>query len=154
LTHVYGAGHRLVGIDVDPEAIARARDRGIDARAHDLNGPALPFDDHSFDVVIAGEVLEHLQFPSAVVTELRRVLRPDGILLGSVPNAFRLRNRLTFLLGRPFEVDPTHLHQFSPDMIRDLLSAFSEVDLEFHGGRRSRLHPRLMATQLYFRAQR
>ncbi len=154
LTEMYAAGHKVVGIDVDPDAVERARTkRGIDARRHDLNVQRLPFGDGAFDVVVAGEVLEHLQLPEVVVGEIRRVLRPGGVFLGSVPNAFRLRNRLLFLMGRDFEIDPTHLHQFSPAAVLKLLAQFKNVELEFRGGRRRDLHPRLMATQMYFSAR-
>jgi hypothetical protein len=98
-------------------------------------------------------VLEHLQFPDVVVAEIRRVLKPGGLFLGSVPNAFRLRNRIVFLMGKDYEIDPTHLHQFSPQLLRRTLAAFVDVRVEFHGGRRRNLHPRLMATQMYFSAR-
>ena len=59
------------------------------------------------------------------------MLRPGGFFLGSVPNAYRLRNRLVFLLGRPPETDPTHLHMFSPDAIRALLAGFEGPELRY-----------------------
>jgi len=152
LTKRYAGKHRVVGLDVDPEAIARAsRDLGIDARKVDLNREPIPSAAGTFDVVVAGEVLEHLQFPKVVVREVRRVLRPGGAFFGSVPNAFRLGNRLRFLMGEEIESDPTHLHQFSPRSLRALLSDFTQVSLEFHGGRRRDWHPRLFATQLHWR---
>ncbi len=154
LTAQYAEGQSVVGLDVDSDAIARARDkRGIDARKHDLNSEPLTFATGTFDVVVAGEILEHLQFPDVVVEEIRRVLKPGGVFLGSVPNAFRLRNRLQFLMGRDFEIDPTHLHHFSPESLTKLLSRFQDVRLDFRGGRRRNLHPRLMATQMYFSAR-
>ncbi len=150
LTQSYAHEHRVRGLDVDPEAVARARASGLEVDTINLNQAPLPFEAASFDVVVAGEILEHLQFPDEVVREVHRVLRPGGRFLGSVPNAFRLRNRLLFLLGRDFEVDPTHLHWFSPTSLRGLLGQFSEVALEFHGGRRRGLSPQLMATQMHW----
>jgi SAM-dependent methyltransferase len=154
LTKQYGSGHHVVGLDVDVEAVRRANAAGIDARAQDLNRDALTFPDASFDVVVAGEVLEHLQWPEAVVRDIHRVLRPNGRFFGTVPNAFRLRNRVLFFLGRDFEVDPTHLHWFSPASMRKLLVDFREVDIEFHGGHRRNLHPELLATQMHWSALR
>lgn len=46
---------------------------------------ALPFADDSFDVVIASEVLEHLEEDTLAMRELHRVLRPDGVVAVSVP---------------------------------------------------------------------
>ena len=46
-----------------------------------------------YDAVIAGELLEHVRFPDQLVAEAHRILRPGGILLGSVPNVYNLHNR-------------------------------------------------------------
>jgi hypothetical protein len=71
-----------------------------------------------------------------------------------VPNAFRLQSRLRFLRGRPPEDDPTHLHMFSASIVRALLADFTEVRLEFVGGRYRRLSPRLLARDLVFSGRR
>jgi hypothetical protein len=89
-----------------------------------------------------------------LIAEIIRVLEPGGVLVGSVPNAFRVQGRLRFLLGRPPEDDPTHLHMFSPDQIRELLADFEEVQLTYVGGRYRPLHPRLLARDLVFSAVR
>lgn len=66
----------------------------------DLNEEAIPLDDGTVKVVIAGEVLEHLQNPFNVVREFYRVLKPNGILIISVPNVCSLVNRINMLLGK------------------------------------------------------
>ena len=114
----------------------------------------LPFEDASFDAVVAGELFEHLQFPDALIAEVQRVLKPGGVLVGSVPNAYRVQGRLRFLLGRAPEDDPTHLHMFSPAALRELLAGFEDARLSFVGGRYRRLHGRLFARDLVFRARR
>ncbi len=146
-------GNELVGLDVDRVALAKAAELGIEPVVANVEEP-LPFPDRSFDAVVAGELLEHLRFPDAVVSEARRVLRPGGVIVGSVPNAFRLQSRLRFLRGRPPEDDPTHLHMFSPGVLRELLAGFGNVRLEFVGGRFRRLHPRLLARDLVFSGRR
>jgi SAM-dependent methyltransferase len=146
-------GNELVGLDVDAAALAKASDLGIEPVQANVEEP-LPFEDASFDAVVAGELFEHLQFPAALVAEIARVLRPGGVLVGSVPNAFRLQGRLRFLLGRAPEDDPTHLQMFSPTAMRDLLGGFDNVRLEFVGGRYRRLHPRLLARDLVFSGRR
>jgi SAM-dependent methyltransferase len=146
-------GNELVGLDVDAAALAKASDLGIEPVQANVEEP-LPFEDASFDAVVAGELFEHLQFPDALVAEIARVLRPGGVLVGSVPNAFRLQGRLRFLLGRAPEDDPTHLQMFSPASMRELLGGFENVRLEFVGGRYRRLHPRLLARDLVFSGRR
>jgi len=149
VTQHFLPGNQVAGADVDETALAKAAERGIEPVWADAEEP-LPFEDASFDVVVAGEFLEHVREPEAVVAEVRRVLRPDGTFVGSVPNAFRLQSRLLFLLGRPPEDDPTHLHMYSPGALRRLLGGFPSVELHFVGGRYRRLHPRLLARDLVF----
>jgi SAM-dependent methyltransferase len=146
-------GNEIVGVDVDPAALAKAAALGIEPVQANVEEP-LPFEDESFDAVVAGELLEHLQFPDALAREVRRVLRPGGVLVGSVPNAFRLQSRLRFLRGQPPEDDPTHLRMFSPDAMRELLHGFRDVRLDYVGGRYRRLQPRLLARDLAFSAKK
>jgi SAM-dependent methyltransferase len=153
LTRHFLDGNEVVGLDVDAAALARAGALGITPVQADVEEP-LPFEDASFDAVVAGELLEHLQFPDALVAEIRRVLRPGGVAVGSVPNVFRVQSRLRFLLGQPPEDDPTHLRMFSPGAMRDLLAGFEDVRLHYVGGRYRRLHPRLFARDLVFSAVR
>ena len=96
LTQAYAGGNEIIGVDADREALAEAQKLGIETRWADLDD-ALPFQDATFDVVVAGELLEHLRDPKRVVSEVLRVLRPGGTFVASVPNAYRLKNRLRFL---------------------------------------------------------
>jgi SAM-dependent methyltransferase len=153
LTRHFLDGNEVVGLDVDRAALARAEALGIEPVEANVEEP-LPFPDESFDAVVAGELLEHLQFPESVVAESRRVLRPRGVLVGSVPNGYRVQNRLRFLRGRPPEDDPTHLQLFTPAAIRELLGGFEEVLLDYVGGRYRAMHPRWFARVLVFRGTR
>jgi SAM-dependent methyltransferase len=148
-TRAYARGNEVIGVDVDREALAEAAKLGIETQWADVDEP-LPFDDASFDVVVAGELLEHVRDPARLVSEAQRVLRPGGRFVGSVPNAFRLKNRLRFLLGRKPEEDPTHLHMFSPDDVRALLDGFEDPELSFIAGRFVPLHGRLFANDIVF----
>jgi SAM-dependent methyltransferase len=76
------------GIDVSPDAVAAARARGRNVVAGDVDG-RLPFDDAQFDGVVLKDLLEHLHDPVAVVREVRRVLRPEGLVFASSPDAQR-----------------------------------------------------------------
>lgn len=122
-----------LGVDVDPAALAQARDRGIDCREMDL-GLGLAFKNDSFDLVMMTEVLEHLPYPIITLAEINRILRkqPDSVFLGSVPIDYHLRRRLAVLAGRRLEGDPTHIHSFSVREISELLHHyFSKVVLHF-----------------------
>jgi SAM-dependent methyltransferase len=153
LTRHFLDDNEVVGLDVDRAALAKAETLGIEPVEANVEEP-LPLPDASFDAVVAGELLEHLQFPEALLAEAFRVLRPGGVIVGSVPNAFRVQGRLRFVLGRPPEDDPTHLHMFSPAALRALLGDFTDVALSYVGGRYRRLHPRLLARDLVFSGRR
>jgi 2-polyprenyl-3-methyl-5-hydroxy-6-metoxy-1,4-benzoquinol methylase len=134
LTQYYATGNTVTGVDIDREALALARERlGIETVCVDLNREQFPFQDGSFTVVIAGELLEHLVDPVAVVQEVHRVLAQDGMFVGSVPNSFHWRARLDFLRGRSLE-DSTHLHLFSQAKLRQLLQPFAAVEILPVGG--------------------
>lgn len=79
-------GARVVGLDGDPNALARARAKAAGASGHVrwIRGlaDALPFDAESFDRVVCSLVLHHLSpgVRRAALAEIRRVLRPGGRL--------------------------------------------------------------------------
>ena len=153
LTKHFLEGNSVVGLDVDAAALEKAAALGIEPVEANVEEP-LPFEEATFDAVVAGELFEHLQFPDSLVAEIRRVLRPGGTLVGSVPNCFRVQSRIRFLRGRPPEDDPTPLRMFSPEAMRALRGAFDEVRIDFVGGRYARLSARLFARDLVFSAVR
>ncbi len=79
------AGADPVGVEVAGEAVRRARARypELDFR---LTDGQLPFDRGSFDVVWAGELIEHVEDPASLLEDIRRVLRGTGRLLLSTPD--------------------------------------------------------------------
>lgn len=81
------ASRRIVGCDIGEIFSAHARAEGCVLVG---NGQGLPFHDASFDFVAAFHSLEHVDDPRAVLSEVRRVLRPDGWFYMGVPNRSRL----------------------------------------------------------------
>ena len=73
---------RWTGVDLaDSEQLARrARE---DAEVVIFDGVHLPFEDASVDVIFCKQVLEHVEHPRELLSEVARVLRPDGVLFGS-----------------------------------------------------------------------
>ena len=79
----------VTGLDIDPEAVAHARERyaalsGLSFEQGDC--AQLPFEDDSFDRVVSFETLEHLEAQEAMLSEFRRVLKADGLLVISSPD--------------------------------------------------------------------
>ena len=123
------AGAVAVGVEVADAAIERARARhpGLDFRLVPIDGP-LPFEDSSFDLVWASEVIEHVADTARWLSEVRRVLAPAGRLLVTTPSHGRLRVAV-FGMERFSEPLGDHLHLYTKESLRELLDefGFSEI---------------------------
>ncbi|MDP2666547.1 MAG: methyltransferase domain-containing protein [Candidatus Diapherotrites archaeon] len=80
------------------------------------DGQRMPFEDRSFNSILAGEVIEHVANPKAFIDECWRVLEHNGVLALSTPNQKSWLNRIT----HSYEM-PLHLSLFDPVSIRGLL---------------------------------
>jgi ubiquinone/menaquinone biosynthesis C-methylase UbiE len=124
------------GADVAQAALDRARARHpqLDFRLAQIDGP-LPFDDGSFDVVWASEVIEHIADTGAWLSEVRRVLAPRGRLLLTTPSHGRLRVALGGI-ERYSEPLGDHLHLYTRRSLGTLLSEFGcgSVEIRQAGG--------------------
>jgi SAM-dependent methyltransferase len=88
------------------------------------DGTALPIVTASIDVITSFETLEHIPDYPVFLSELRRVLKPNGLLLLSTPNALITKP----VNGIPF--NPYHIREFTPEELRTALAAhFNEVEL-------------------------
>ena len=92
-------GNVVHGIDAAAPAVQMAVQRGIQARVGNLE-ERLDFPDAMFDVVFAGEVLEHMFHVDVLLSEIHRVLKPGGALVATTPNLAALGRRLLLLLNR------------------------------------------------------
>jgi SAM-dependent methyltransferase len=99
--HFQGHVARICGIDLDPRVEQNDKlDEGKIA-----NAAHIPYGPDTFDVVFADNVMEHLDNPVAVFTEIWRVLKPGGVLLFKTPN----RSHYMPLIAR---LTPLSFHQF------------------------------------------
>ena len=112
----------LVGVDVDEDGVRWAREHGYDAYSVDAQSPeavrALGVE--PAEVVIAGEIVEHLDAPGPFLRAMRELARDDGLLVVTTPNAYRLLNFLAPLRGSEL-VHPDHTLWSSPQTLRELL---------------------------------
>jgi O-antigen biosynthesis protein len=112
---------RAVGVDISPEAIEQAStsagSSSVEFSLGDLQ--QLPFADATFGLAVCFEAIEHIEGQARAISELRRVLRPDGVLAISSPN------RNVYPPGNPH-----HTHEFTPDELEQaLLKEFANVSL-------------------------
>lgn len=77
----------LVGIDIDPQEVARAQQFGIYAALHVTSASQLPEPDASFDWAFSNSVLEHVQPIEETLAEVARVLRPGARFILTVPSS-------------------------------------------------------------------
>lgn len=89
---------RLCGVDYSAAKVEQARTRGYEFERCNLE-EGLPFEDESFDVITAGELIEHLYDPDGFLAEMHRALRAGGHLLVTTPNLQAWYNRALFLFG-------------------------------------------------------
>jgi SAM-dependent methyltransferase len=80
------AGRAVVGLERNSEHVALARERFPWITVIDADATMLPFADDSIDAVLMLDVIEHLDRPEQALAEAHRVLRPDGVLVVSVPH--------------------------------------------------------------------
>jgi SAM-dependent methyltransferase len=108
-------------VGVEPSAFASryARDRlGLDVRTEELSTAGLPTG--HWDVVVMGDVLEHLTRANAALDRVAELLRPGGVIALELPDA---GSRIARMLGpRWWSVIPTHIHYFTRDSAATMLS--------------------------------
>ncbi len=125
---------RLVGVDVSKEGVAFLQKVGFDnvicADVERLDRCGLP---PVFDLIVAGELIEHLPNPVRALEAMRSVLAPNGELLITVPNAFSMKAGLRALAGIE-AVHKDHCYYFSPATIGCLLhlAGFRIIDLRYY----------------------
>lgn len=79
------SGYRHVGVDLSATALEVAAAHGVEPVRADVAD--LPFEDESFDVVVAGEIFEHVEDLPGTVAEAVRVLRPGGVVVCDTINS-------------------------------------------------------------------
>jgi ubiquinone/menaquinone biosynthesis C-methylase UbiE len=122
-----GVANRVVGMDLNPEAVACGLERfaqpNLELMVHDASHP-FPFPGESFDLVFSSEVFEHIANYAGCLAEMRRVLRPGGTLILKTPN-------LAYA-PRWHALNPYHRKVFVPRELRQLLETQFQT-VEMHG---------------------
>jgi methionine biosynthesis protein MetW len=168
-------GCSVIGIEVDPEASVQAKKYCLDVLVEDLNSSSwiVRLAECTFDIVLMGDVLEHLANPERVLTNVYSLLAKEGCLVISLPNIVHWLTRLKILFGQfdyePFGIlDHTHLRFYTPKTARQMIESCGYEVTRFHpvcGGRLNghgrplwqwlaRCAPSLFAYQMLFEARK
>jgi 2-polyprenyl-3-methyl-5-hydroxy-6-metoxy-1,4-benzoquinol methylase len=131
-------GCEVVGIEQDPAAAQAAREVCQEVVVGDVETMAMPFAPGSFDVVLCGDLIEHLRTPEDFLARVRPLLAAGGRLVLTTPTVANWAMRLGLLVGRwryteRGILDRTHLHLFTRATLVEALerSGYRVVDLDF-----------------------
>ncbi len=86
-------GWRTVGLDINPQSVARCRERGLETICDLFPSPQLA--GRQFDVVVMSDFLEHMPDPGATLRAASELLAPDGVLFLTTPDVGSMMARLT-----------------------------------------------------------
>lgn len=112
-----------VGVDIDAQTLKELQSKGIfnNVLAGDVEHlEALPGDLDRFDMVVAGDIIEHLSNPGLMLAGARKWLRKDGRLIVSTPNAFGLPGYLRYATGK-YREGKQHVLNFNPWTLKQLV---------------------------------
>jgi hypothetical protein len=122
----------LVGVDLDADGVARARAAGFEAYAADAADPEALADLQlaPADLVIAGEVIEHVERPGLLLDAMHGLVGLDGELAVTTPNAASMLNPLA-AAGRFELVNPDHVCFYSWYTLSNLMERHGWVVRDF-----------------------
>ena len=120
LKRMQDKGWEGFGVDISEKACRIAKtDYGL-KNIYAGNILDIDFPEDYFDVITLWHVVEHLHEPLHVMQKLRRLLKPDGILVAECPNIGSISAKLFGARWQPLDA-PRHLYQFSGRTLRDLM---------------------------------
>lgn len=104
---------QVIGVDIASEAIAHAKAKYTQANVNFRLGSCqkIPVDDNSIDLAISFETIEHVEEHDLFLTELKRVLKPEGMLIISSPNKENYSDHANY--DNPYHLKELYFHQFS-----------------------------------------
>lgn len=128
LKHARDRGWDVTGVDVSEHSLAHARDELGILNLHCGPLQDLNLDAAQFDLITCWDAVEHFPNPRIVVTEMRRLLNDEGMLVMEAPNEFRSLARVVWSVRNrrppvPVTLPPTHLFFFDHKTIHAFLDA-------------------------------
>lgn len=113
-----GTSASLIGVDIDPDGVRLMQENGYDVRCGDITTLALG---RTFDLIVAGEIVEHLRRPGQALKNLHGHLRPDGRLVLTTPNPFCNRQQARIWKRGRIKVHAEHTAWYDPQTLSVML---------------------------------
>ncbi len=116
---------KAYGVDVDPEAIRYSKKNYSSKNVEFLEGDGtkIPLDDDSVDVVVSFETIEHIEDYKTFMSEVKRVLKADGLFILSTPNDVEFPESNHF-----------HVHEFEKKELEKLVSKYFKFSKSYYQG--------------------
>jgi 2-polyprenyl-3-methyl-5-hydroxy-6-metoxy-1,4-benzoquinol methylase len=113
------------GVDNSKQAIKEASKVLTKAEYFNIESGKIPFEREKFEVIIFGDVLEHLRWPNTILNNVSNILDKNGEIIASIPNIANIKIRIKLLLGswnytKDGILDETHLRFFTKKSILKL----------------------------------
>jgi len=118
------AAKEVVGIDISEKAVAYSKKKRPDFHLAVGHGEELPFQGAAFDAIVCLEVLEHVEHPDKLLSEMKRCLKADGYGLVIVPTETPLFKLLWFLwthFGKGRVWRHAHVQEFRGELLDQLV---------------------------------
>lgn len=115
-------GWETYGIDISPKAVEVANKRGLKVSHGELTD--IKYEADFFDVIVVNQVLEHVHDPMGLLREIRRILKPKGLLIIGTPNIDSYESRIFGKFWSPYDI-PRHLYHFSLLQLEKMLEKTS-----------------------------
>ncbi len=118
--------NEVYGIEINKEVAEIAKQKGLEVKIKDVES-SFCFENNFFDVVVAGEIVEHVLDTDFFIDEIKKVLKPNGFLILSTPNVASLGRRFLLLFGKnpyfeasfgyPAGAHAGHIRFFTKDLL-------------------------------------
>lgn len=122
--------NEVYGVEINKEVAEIAKRKGLKVKIQDI-GSRFVFEDNFFDVIVAAEIIEHILDTDFFIDGIKRVLKPNGVLVLSTPNVASFGRSLFLLLrknpyfeasfGYPPEAHAGHIRFFTKGLLLDYL---------------------------------
>lgn len=121
-------GFNVTVADISKEALNTCKKKKLKTLSFDFND-IFPIKDKLYDLIIAGEVIEHILDVELFLNECNRILKEDGYIVISTPNLATFKDRIRFLFGKmPRQINPhheylkLHIRQFTYSSLKESLN--------------------------------
>lgn len=110
---IHEVSREVLGLDLDESVVEQMRQLGFHVVCDDAENPQHMNGAGTFDAIVAGDIIEHLNNPGAMLKAMKSRLAPNGVFVISTPSPFRWYNPFFAMIGHEFN-HPHHTAWFSP----------------------------------------